>query len=444
MTMAIDIVVVGAGASGMMAAGRAAELGASVLLLEKMSEPGRKILISGKGRCNLTNGKELDRFVLMYGNNGRFLYPAFKAFFRDELLAFFVKYGLETMIERDGRIFPASGDAHDVVLALEKYLRAGNAHLRPRSRVSEIVVEAGAAAGVKIGPDVVPAKSVILATGGSSYPATGSSGDGYRMASAVGHHVIRLRPALVPLVVDNRDFALRLQGVSLREIRVTAYRCASSAVTSSMQPAVEVGRGIPGRRRTEMVIESRRGDLMFTHYGLSGPATLLISLAVVDALSDGPVSVAIDLVPDQSKVELARHLQALFDNSGKKELRNALKALVPDKLASVLPEIAGISGAGLCNQLTSEQRDRLTERFKALSFDIKSSRPIGDAMVTAGGVSVDEIEPRTMASRRVAGLFLCGEVIDIDAETGGFNLQAAFATGYVAGEKAAAYVRGET
>ena len=444
MTVEADLIVIGAGASGMMAAGRAAESGASVLLLEKMSQPGRKVVISGKGRCNLTNAKDLDGFVLMYGNNGRFLYPAFKAFFRDELLAFFMTYGLETTSEPDGRIFPGSSDAHDVVLALEEYLRAGNVQLQPRTRVTGIVVASGLAAGVKIGNDVLPAKAVVLATGGSSYPATGSSGDGYRMASAVGHHVIDLRPALVPLVVRDGELASRLQGVSLRRVRLTSYRCASTAITSSMEPAFEFGRGLPGRRRGEMVIESRLGDLMFTHFGLSGPVMLLMSLAVVDALGDGPVSVAIDLVPDESRQELGRHLQELFDSSGKRELRNALRYLVPEKLAGVLPQIAGVPGAALCNQLTSEHRERLCESLKALRFDIKASRPISEAMVTAGGVSIDEIEPRTMGSRRVAGLFLCGEVIDIDAETGGFNLQAAFSTGYLAGQSAAAYIRCET
>ncbi len=437
----IDVVVIGAGAAGMMAAGRALESGASVCLLEKTARPGNKVLIAGNRRCNLTNTKDLSEFILMYGPNGRFLYTAFKHFFREDLLALFSRCGVNTTAESDGRVFPASGDARDVVAALERYGIGSGVELHTNTRATEIVEDSGLVRGAKVDQALWTAKAVILATGGSSYPGTGSTGDGYRMAASVGHHIVSLRPSLVALIVEERELVSSLQGLSLSGVRLTSYRCRSDDGTLLMAPASEYGRGLSGGRAPGQVIESRRGELMFTQFGISGPITLQMSLAVVDALEKGPVSVAIDLMPDTDIETVNRRLQSAFDRSGNKEIRNLLREFVPERLARLLPVAAAISESRLCNQVTGRERETLVRHIKALRFNIKSSEPISEAMVTAGGVSLDEIDPRTMGSRLVKGLYFCGEVIDVDAETGGFNLQAAFSTGYLAGQSAASYAR---
>jgi len=436
------VIVIGAGASGMMAAGRAAELGSSVLLLEKTERPGKKILISGRMRCNLTNAKELDRFIDMYGPNGRFLYGAFGRYFRDDLLAFLGRYGVETKIERGGRIFPASDDAGDIVKAFERYLSDSRVQMQARLPVAGIVIDGGRVVGVRAGSKVYPAAVVILAAGGASFPGTGSSGDGFRLAAAAGHTVTRLRPALVPLVVGEVQRAGSMQGVSLRNVRLTAYQCAADDISPSMVPARDVGRGIVGKRPRPPVIESRMGEMMMTHFGIGGPITLQMSLAIVDALERGPVSVSIDLKPALGDKELRRRLQRDFDRYSKRSYRNILKGLLPQKLVDPFVEMTGIPPDRCGHQIVAGERERLLSRLKSLRFNIKAPLPLASAMVTAGGVSLNEVDPRTMASRLVTGLYLCGEVLDIDADTGGYNLQAAFSTGYVAGESAARFASG--
>jgi len=436
------VIVVGGGASGMMAAGRAGELGADVLLFEKTDSPGKKILISGKTRCNLTNTKELGDFIAQFGDNGRFLYSAFHRFFRDDLLSFLERYGVATKTERGGRVFPASDDARDVVGALERYLRQSGVELRSGARVSEILVDKGQVNGVRTEQGVYVAGAVILATGGASYPETGSTGDGYCMAEAVGHMIVKLRPALVPLVVAEVERAKSMQGVSLRNVRLTAFQCRGEEIDPSLTPRSDVGRGIRGKRPRFPVIESRLGEMMLTHFGIGGPITLRMSLAIVDALEKGPVSVSIDLKPALDVKQLRQRLQRDFDVHSKRSFRNILKGLLPQKMVGPFVEMTGILPDKTSSQITAEERERLLSLLKSLRFNIKSPLPLSSAMVTAGGVSLKEIDPRTMASRRVRGLYFCGEVIDLDADTGGFNLQAAFSTGYVAGESAAAFVKG--
>lgn len=431
------VIVVGAGASGMMAAGRAAELGADVLLLEKTEHPGKKILISGQTRCNLTNTKELNDFIDMYGPNGRFLYSVFNHYFRDDLLAFFRRYGVETKTERGGRVFPASDEARDIVKAFEHYLANHGVQTQTRAQVTEILVAEGHITGVQTKLETYPAAAVILATGGASYPETGSSGDGYRMAAAVGHTITQLRPALVPLVVFENERAKSMQGVSLRHVRLTAYQCQADEIKPSVTPSRDCGRGIRGKHPRPPIIESRLGEMMMTHFGIGGPITLQMSLAIVDALEHGPVSVAIDLKPALSDKELRQRLQRDFDRYSKRSYRNILKGLLPQKLVEPFVEMTGIPPDKRGHQIAAEEREQLQRLLKSLRFNIKTPLPLASAMVTAGGVSLKEIDPRTMASRLVKGLYFCGEVMDIDAETGGYNLQAAFSTGYVAGESAA-------
>jgi len=434
------VIVIGAGASGMMAAGRAAESGASVLLLEKMEQPGKKILISGKTRCNLTNSKELDEFITMYGANGNFLYRAFNHFFRKELLEFLSRYGVETKIERGGRIFPVSDNAGDVVEAFRKYLADNKVQIKTGVGVSKILVENGGVTGVQAETKTYSAAAVILAAGGASYPATGSTGDGCRLAAATGHTIVKLRPALVPLVVKEIECAKSMQGVSLQNIRLTAYRCSAGEIDPVKTPTKDTGRGIPGKKPQAPVIESRMGDIMFTHFGIGGPVTLQMSLAAVDALASGPVSMAIDLKPAVGYKELQARLQRDFDSYGKRSYRNILKELLPQKLIAPFIEMSGIPSEKCGCDITAAERERLLVLLKSLRFNIKSALPLTSAMVTAGGVALKEIDPQTMGSKLVKGLYFGGEVMDIDAETGGYNLQAAFSTGFLAGESAAEYV----
>ncbi|MFC2022644.1 NAD(P)/FAD-dependent oxidoreductase [Chloroflexota bacterium] len=432
-----QVAVIGAGAGGMMAAGRAAELGAEVLILEKTGRPGNKILISGKTRCNLTNSREREEFIAMYGGNGRFLYRAFDHYFRDDLITFMRRYGVETKTERGGRVFPISDDAGDVVRAMEHYLTDNGVRMQTGAGVSRILAEQGRVAGVEAGARPHPAAAVILAAGGASFPGTGSTGDGYRMAEAVGHTVTRLRPALVPLVVFEKERARSMQGVSLRNVRLTAYRCPAEEI--DIKPNWDCGRGLAGKRPRLQVIESRQGEMMMTHFGLGGPVTLQMSLAVVDALEKGFVSVAIDFKPALTAAELRRRLQREFDHYGKRSYRHILAELLPRKLIAPFIEMTGIPPDRPGHQIAAEERERLLELLKSLRFNIKSPLSLSAAMVTAGGVSLKEIDPRTMGSRLIKGLYFCGEVMDIDSDTGGYNLQAAFSTGYLAGESAARF-----
>lgn len=419
------VIVIGAGASGMMAAGRAAEKGADVLLLEKMEQPGKKILISGKTRCNLTSSKDLEEFITAYGPNGKFLYGAFSRFFREDLLEFMKKYGVKTSIERGGRVFPESGDASDMVRVFTKYLSDYSVQLKTGVKVTGINIVNGKVTGVETDIYRYRAGAVILAAGGSSFPATGSSGDGCRMAEAAGHTLIKLRPALVPLAVEERELANSMQGVSLRNVGLSAYRCRSEALDS-------VGK--------KAKIAGDMGEMMITHFGIGGPMVLRMSLAIVDALEKSPVSVAIDLKPALEVKQLRQRLQRDFDCFSQRSFHNLLKELLPRKMIEPLVDLSGISASKPGNQINAAERDRLAGLLKSLRFNIRRPLPLSSAMVTAGGISLKEIDPHTMASRMVKGLYCCGEVLDIQADTGGFNLQAAFSTGYVAGESAAKFI----
>ncbi len=432
-----QIVVIGGGASGMMAAGRAAESGAKVVLLEKMPETGKKILISGQTRCNLSNTLELEEFLTMYGKNGRFLRQTFHRFFRDDLLAFLQRYGVSTKVERGGRIFPASDKASDVVRALQSYMTEFKVDLHKDTNVSGIIMTKGKVTGVQTRFSTVPASAVILATGGASYQQTGSSGDGYRIAEAVGHTIIKLRPALVPLVVEEIELAKSMQGVGLKNVRLTAFKCTADKIDQSLAPKHDCGRGTGNEKGKTPIIESRLGEVMLTHFGIGGPVTLQMSLAIVDTLEKGPVSVSIDLKPGLTYEQLRRRLQRDFDTFGKRGYRHILNGLLPQAMVDPIVKLTGIPPDKLGHQITAEEKECVVQQLKSLRFNIKSSLPMNSAMVTAGGVSLKEVDPYTMESRLVKGLYFCGEVLDIDADTGGYNLQAAFSTGWLAGESSA-------
>ncbi len=438
-----QIVVIGAGASGLMAAGRAAELGCRVLLLEKTERPGNKLRLSGGSGCNLTNAGDLEDFISMYGPNGRFLYGAFRQFFRDELLALLPQYGVETETRPDGRVFPVSNRADDVVAALERYVADRGVRVITRARVTAIRATRKRVAAVVTDGGEYRAAAVVLAAGGASYPETGSTGDGYELAAALGHSIVRLRPALVPLIVREAALARSLQGISLRNVRLTAYRCAAGEIASLSSVSRDYGRGTAVRKPPPAVIESRAGDIVLTHFGISGPVVLLMSLSIVDALEQGPASVSIDLFPDLDEGQLRRRLQEEFHRHGKRGIRHLLDGLLPHGMVDHFIKMAAIPSDRLGNQVTAEERERLLRRLKSLRFNIQGPLPLASAMVTAGGVALAEIDPQTMASRLVKGLFFCGEVIDVDGGSGGYNLQAAFSTGYVAGEHACRTVLGK-
>jgi len=419
----------------MMAAGRAAELGAKVLLLEKTEQPGKKILISGSTRCNLTNAQPLDKFIVMYGLNGRFLYSTFHHFFRDELLEMLKCYQVEFQTEADGRIFPISNNASDVVDALKCYMSNHGVQIKTGFKVTGIQVKNDQVTGVRTEKGTYSAKAVIMATGGASYPATGSSGDGYRMAAALGHTIIKLRPSLIPLTVREAGIAKSMQGISLRNIRLTAYQGTPKQIDDFLAPTTDSGRGT-GKKPRHPIIESRQGDLVITHFGVSGPLALKMSLSIIDALEKGPVSITIDLMPDTTEKQLDEQMRHDFDRYGKRTCKRVLSDLLQPKMIKPFLDMTGIPATKQTHQITVEERKRLVKLLKSLRFTIEESLPLTSAMVTAGGISLKEINPKTMESSLIKGLFFCGEVIDIDAETGGYNLQAAFSTGYMAGEKA--------
>jgi predicted Rossmann fold flavoprotein len=414
-----QVIVVGAGAAGLMAAGQAAELGARTLLLEKMDRPGRKLRITGKGRCNLTNVAPPSEFVERFGPNGRFLRQAFSRFFAPHLVAFFEERGVRTVTERGGRVFPASDEAHDVVDALAHWVTKLGVTLKTQSPVKQLLVEEGRAVGVQArGGQEYCADAVIVATGGASYPATGSTGDGYRLAESVGHTIVPIRPALVPLETAG-DVAHRLQGLSLRNVAVRLLT--------------------DGRKKADAF-----GEMLFTHFGVSGPMILYLSKLAVDALRAGQeVELSIDLKPALDEHKLDARLLRDFDVHGRKHFRNLLKALLPGKLIPICIDLTGIPADKPAHQITAGERQRLRTWLKGFRLEVTGHRPFEEAIITAGGVDVREIDPRTMESRLVKGLYFAGEVLDVDANTGGFNLQAAFSTGWVAG-RAAAQIKKDT
>ena len=408
-----NVIVIGGGASGMMASGQAAEMGADTLLFEKMRRPGRKLGITGKGRCNLTNVASLPEFISHFGSSGTFLRQAFHRFSNDELAAFFEDLGVPVVAERGGRVFPVSSQARDVVDALTGWMRKQGVTVRRKVPVDGLLIEGRKVCGVRdFMGEAYPADAVIIATGGVSYPATGSTGDGYHLSRLAGHSIVPLRPALIPLETEG-DVAPRLQGLSMRNVNVSVL--------------------VDGRKQDEAF-----GEMLFTHFGLSGPVILSLSGGVTDALNlGGRVIISIDLKPALDEDKLDKRLLRDLDAHGKRKFQTLLEDLLPGKMIPVCMELTEIPPDRRGHQITASERRRLRTWLKDFRLEVTGTRPISEAIITAGGINTGEIDPRTMASRLVGGLYFAGEVMDIDADTGGYNLQAAFSTGWLAGRSAA-------
>lgn len=411
-----QVIVVGGGAAGMMAAGQAAAGGTKVLLLEKKERLGRKIAISGKGRCNITNEENVSDFISHYPGNGRFLHSILRGFDNVALREFLAFYGVETKVERGGRVFPISDDAETVVKALSSFLTDQGAEVLSGVIVEEIMVEDGRVTGVRCsGQKLYKSPAVIVCTGGSSYSGTGSNGDGYRFARKLGHRVITPRPALVPLKTSE-EWVKELQGLSLRNVEASLW--------------------VGGKKQA-----AEFGEMLFTHFGVSGPIILTLSRQAGDGLRAGKnVRLRVNLKPALSPEQLDLRVQRDFQKFSNKQFKNVLDDLLPQSMIPVMIRLSGINPDRVVHQINREERKRLLGLLQSLTLTITDTLPIEAAIVTAGGVDVKEINPKTMASKRIEGLYWAGEVVDVDGITGGYNLQAAFAMGYRAGRAAREWV----
>ena len=406
------IFVIGGGPAGMMAAIRAAEGGAAVVLLEKNNRVGRKLSITGKGRCNLTNATDNSEIVKNIPGNGKFLFSVLKNFSSADTINFFESLGLKTKIERGNRVFPKSDDASEVIDVLLKKMAALNVEVKTDAKVDEIISEGRKVCGVLVGGKILPADAVILATGGASYPATGSTGDGFRLAKRLGHTITEILPALVPLEVEE-DFVKSLQGLSLKNVRVTLF--------ADNEKVAEIF-----------------GEMLFTHFGISGPIILTLSRQAAKLLAENKiVELSINLKPALTPEQLDARILRDFEKFRRKSIKNSLIELLPAKLIPTVLDLSYLDEGKKVDEITQKERRRLSEVLRNIPLTITKTRPTDEAIVTSGGVSVKEIDPRTMQSKLVQGLFFAGEVADVDGFTGGFNLQAAWAMGNSAGKFAA-------
>ena len=403
-----DLVVIGGGAAGLLCAVMAARRGLSVTVLDRNLQPGRKLRITGKGRCNVTNACDTREFMANIPGDGRFLYSAMSRFGTREVMAFFEELGVPLKIERGNRVFPVSDNANDIADALVKECRRLNVAFR-RTSAKNIELKDGAVCAVKTETERIECRSAALCTGGLSYPKTGSDGWGYRMAEKLGHTVTPRRPSLVPLESGD-EYCSEMQGFSLRNVTLSAY---------------EDGK----------LIFRELGEMLFTHFGVSGPLVLSAS-AKMRHMGTADYLLLIDLKPalDEKKLE-ARILRDLEENP-KRSFHNLLGGLAGRSMVPVLERLTGVPGEQRCTDFTREQRQKLIQVLKAFPVHVSGTRPVDEAIVTAGGVSTREVDPRTMQSKLVEGLYFAGEVLDLDAYTGGFNLQIAWCTGYVAGNAA--------
>jgi len=406
-----DVVVIGGGAAGMMAALQAAWAGAQVVLLEKNEKLGKKIYITGKGRCNVTNVADAEDFFRQVPRNSKFLNAAVRQFDHDDVTSLLAMLGTETKVERGGRVFPVSDKASDVTRAFARGMKDAGVQVELNTAVSHVRAEEGGFAVELLQGGTLHAKSVIVATGGVSYPSTGSTGDGYAFAKENGHSITKLTGSLVGLTMEEKWPKL-LMGLSLKNVRVQAH---------------------VGKKK----IYDELGEMLFTHFGVSGPLIIELSSHMPEDFSS--VAVTLDMKPGLSPEQIDQRLQREFADNVRKQLSSVLVSLMPSRMGPVFAQLCDLSPEQPINQITREQRAVIARNLKALPLNVSGTRPIEEAIVTRGGVEVKEINPGTMMSKLAPGLFFAGEVLDVDAHTGGFNLQIAFSTGALAGRHAAQY-----
>ena len=414
----MKVVVIGGGPAGMMAAITSAKNGNNVTLLEKNKSLGKKLLITGKGRCNITSSLPMDEFIKNTPGNGMFLYSAYNNFTNQDIIKFLNEQGLKVKEERGNRIFPVTDKSKDVLDCFEKKLKSLNVKIMYNTQVTDVLInENNKVTGVKLkNQKIINAKKIILATGGKSYPLTGSTGDGYEILKKLGHTITSIKPSLVPLETYEKDLHYSLQGLSLRNVKI---------------------KFIDTRKNKEIYEDF--GEMLFTHFGVSGPTILSGSAHLVrykkidNLLQEKNIKLIIDLKPALTEEKLNERILRDFEEEKNKSFKNSLDKLLPQKLIPVIVEYSNINPEKQVNSITKQERIKLVKILKGFEITIKKFRKIDDAIITSGGVSIKEVNPKTMESKKIKGLYLAGEILDVDSYTGGFNLQIAYSTGYVAG-----------
>lgn len=409
-----DVIIIGGGPAGMLAGISAAKSGNKVTIIEKMNSCGKKLLITGKGRCNITNSTDINGFIENTPCNGRFLYGALNNFDNNDIINLLENEGVKTKVERGGRVFPVSDKSQDVLNALLRILKKLDVEILTNTEIKKIIIEENCVKGVKLSSgEKLYAEKVILATGGKSYSVTGSTGDGYKLAKEIGHSITDIKPSLIPLISNGEECG-KLQGLSLRNIAIKL-------------------------KNNDKVIYEDFGEMLFTHYGVSGPVILSASAYLIrcknmnELLKNNRIKLEIDLKPALSEEKLDLRILRDFDEVKNKEFKNSLDKLLPQKLIPVIIENTKINPKKQVNEITKEERERIVKKLKHFEININGIRPIEEAIITSGGISTKEINPKTMESKIIKGLYFAGEIIDVDALTGGFNLQIAWSTGFTAG-----------
>lgn len=412
----MKVIVIGGGPAGMMAAISSAENGNEVILLEKMQSLGRKLLITGKGRCNITSSLDMEEFIKNTPGNGMFLYSCYKQFTNQDIINFLKQQGLEVKEERGNRIFPVTDKSIDVLKCFTKKMKELNIKVEYSTKVEELLVEENKVVGVIANGNKIEADKVILATGGKSYPLTGSTGDGYELVKKLGHTVTEIKPSLVPLESYHKDMCKELQGLSLRNVKIKLKDVENNKI-----------------------IYEDFGEMIFTHFGVSGPTILSSSAHLVryknieEKLKNKKIILNIDFKPALTEEKLDERILRDFSKQNNKQFKNSLNELLPQKLIRTVVETSKINPDKKVNEITKEERKNLVKLLKEFNMEIKGFRSIEEAIITSGGINIKEINPKTMESKIIQGLYFAGEIIDVDSYTGGFNLQIAYSTGYVAG-----------
>ena len=411
----MNVIVIGGGPAGILSAIKSAKEGNRVTIFEKNDKCGKKLLITGKGRCNITSSIEIEDFIKNIPGNGKFLYSAFQNFSNQDIIKMLENEGVKTKVERGNRVFPVSDKSIDVLNALLNILKKLNVKIVYNTEITDILVNENKVTGVITNTkEKIKADKVILATGGRSYPATGSTGDGYKMAKKLGHTVTEIRPSLVPLTIHEEKMCQKLQGLSLRNVKITI-------------------------RHNKKIIYEDFGEMIFTHFGVSGPIILSASTILLryknikELLKNKEIELLIDFKPALNKEKLDLRIRRDFEEFKNKQFKNSLNQLLPQKLIPVIIEKSEIDEDKKVNEITKEERQKLVNLLKEFKLTIKDFKEIEYAIVTAGGINIKEINPKTMESKIIKGLYFAGEIIDVDGYTGGFNLQIAYSTGYTAG-----------